>query len=133
MIKPPAPAPCGSCPYRKDVASGVWAKQEYIKLLDYDKPTGEQPPAVFLCHQQDARLCAGWVAVHDMRESLGLRLACSLRSIDDADIDSILDYRTDVPLFASGREAALHGLKEVHRPGRKAAKTIATLILKRSR
>ena len=26
--------PCSSCPYRKDVPSGVWAHHEYEKLRD---------------------------------------------------------------------------------------------------
>jgi hypothetical protein len=35
-INPPAPKPCESCPYRKDVPSGVWSEGEYRKLPQYD-------------------------------------------------------------------------------------------------
>jgi hypothetical protein len=31
-----AARPCASCPYRKDVPSGIWAAHEYTKLLAYD-------------------------------------------------------------------------------------------------
>lgn len=55
-IKAPAKNPCGSCPYRRDVPSGIWSEEEYDKLPQYDLPTGDQPPNVFLCHQQNGRL-----------------------------------------------------------------------------
>ena len=73
-MKAPAKNPCGSCPYRRDVPSGVWDESEYHKLPEFDKPTAEQPPRVFMCHQDNDRLCAGWVACHDMDESLGFRI-----------------------------------------------------------
>ena len=50
----PAKNPCGSCPYRKDVPSGVWAVSEYLKLVEYDRPTGEQP--VHVAQRQAADL-----------------------------------------------------------------------------
>lgn len=37
--------PCHSCPYRRDVPSGVWATEEYDKLLPYDADTASQPSA----------------------------------------------------------------------------------------
>lgn len=129
----PAKRPCGSCPYRRDVPSGVWADEEYAKLPPYDQPTHEQPMAAFFCHQQDGRLCAGWVAVHDMVESIGLRLAVLAGHVDADDLDAILDYETDVPLFASGAEAAEHGRREVDVPGAQAVRTIQRLERKRSR
>ncbi|WP_336794377.1 DUF6283 family protein [Gordonia malaquae] len=52
-VTSPAPRPCESCPYRRDVPSGVWAESEYEKLRAYDAPTGEQPVRLFLCHQYD--------------------------------------------------------------------------------
>lgn len=124
---PPAKNPCGSCPYRKDVPSGVWKPEEYEKLPPYDGETFEQPPGLFLCHRQDGHACAGWVATHDMHESLAFRLAC-LQGVDegatDEWVDSFLDYTTDVPLFASGQEAHDHGMAEVAKPGPKARKVI---------
>ena len=127
-IKGPAPAPCGSCPYRLDVPSGVWSEEEYEKLPPYDTSTGEQPPAVFCCHQQPDRLCAGWVGVHDMRHNLGLRLADAMGAMEDpGEIDATLDYETPTPLFASGAEAAAHGLAEIDEPGERAVKTVKKL------
>jgi len=46
-------APCQSCPYRRDVPSGIWAHEEYEKILDYDNETGHQPMKVFMCHQAE--------------------------------------------------------------------------------
>lgn len=126
-IHPPAPNPCGSCPYRRDVPSGVWDPEEYRKLPEFDRPTFEQPPSVFLCHQQDGRLCAGWTACHDMNESLGLRIAAAMGRIGIEDMATVIHYTTNVPLFDSGTEAAEHGLRDVAEPGPKANRTIAKL------
>lgn len=116
QLSPPAPRPCQSCPYRRDVPSGVWSESEYAKLPRYDGETGYQDPTVFECHYQTDRLCAGWVAVHDMYDSLGLRLALLSGLVASEDVDMILDYETDVPLFASGAEACAHGMREIERP-----------------
>lgn len=116
-IHVPAPRPCGSCPYRQDVPSGVWEREEYEKLPAFDEPTPYQPPAVFLCHQRDDRMCAGWVGCHDMVESLGLRIASAAGLISLWDLTLVMGYTTDVPLFGSGREAAEHGLRDVETPG----------------
>jgi hypothetical protein len=129
-MKEPAKHPCGSCPYRRDVPSGVWDESEYDKLPEFDKPTAQQPPRVFMCHQGNDRLCAGWVACHDMYESLGFRIAAA--DLDKTTIDAILDYTTDVPLFASGAEAAAHGLAKLYEPPPKARKIIDKLNRKRS-
>lgn len=127
QVLPPAPNPCGSCPYRKDVPSGVWSAEEYEKLPPYDKPTGYQPPQVFMCHQQDGHLCAGWTACHDMTQNLGLRFLIQTDQIDPSDIDAVFDYATPVELFASGVEAATHGLAEINAPDQRATKTIDKL------
>lgn len=129
-VSPPAANPCGSCPYRRDVPPGVWAPVEYEKLPAYDADTPFQPSALFLCHQQDGRACAGWVGVHDMDNSLALRFA----ALDPAfDIVSFLTYESPVPLWSSGHEAALHGLSGVASPGDGARRTIANLERKRAR
>lgn len=73
--------PCKTCPYRKDVARGVWHKSEFVKLLESDaNPFGG---ATFLCHQDirkeraDQGFCIGWLL--DQRErnvpSIQLRIA----------------------------------------------------------
>lgn len=129
----PAKSPCGSCPYRRDVPSGVWSEEEYAKLPPYDRSTPYQPAAAFFCHQQDGRLCAGWVGTHDMAESLGLRFLLALEKATDDEVEAILDYESPIPLFASGQEAADHGLAEVEAPSLKAVRTIQNLERKRGR
>jgi Family of unknown function (DUF6283) len=124
--------PCGSCPYRRDVPSGVWAEDEYAKLPPYDLSTPEQPTGLFMCHQQDGRVCSGWAGTHDMDENLALRFAAASGSISPDDYRAILEYESPVPLFASGAEAAEHGLAEVETPGSAAVRTIQKLERKRA-
>lgn len=127
----PRPRPCDSCPYRRDVPAGVWAASEYEKLPPYDNDTGDQPPGVFMCHQADGTVCAGWASVHGNRDNLALRLA---RAIDpEIDVGAVVAYRSPVPLFASGAEAAEHGLSGVPDPGPDADALMAKLRLQRER
>lgn len=133
MTAAPAPRPCASCPYRRDVPPGVWSEDEYAKLPPYDEETGHQPPAAFYCHQQDGRLCAGWVGCHDMAESLGLRLAVRVGGVSPDVADAVLDYRSPVPLFASGAEAAAHGLSAIEEPPPEAVRVIGKLSRRRGR
>ncbi len=120
-----ARVPCGSCPYRQDVPSGIWQRHEYDKLPAYDAPTWAQPIGLFMCHQRDGNLCAGWLACHDPRELLALRLA---RDVDPA----VYDYQTDVPVFASGAAARDHGVRDIKRPKAKANKMMRGLVQLRS-
>lgn len=126
----PAKRPCGSCPYRQDVPSGIWAAEEYAKLPAYDRDTAQQPPVPFLCHQQNGHLCAGWVGCHDMTHSLGLRMALRTGLVADDALDHILDYSTDVPLWDSGAAAAEHGMADVEHVGEQAARVIDRLTRK---
>lgn len=126
---PPAPRPCVSCPYRTDVPSGIWSQEEYGKLPLYDGPTGTQPPRLFLCHQHDraderARVCAGWAGCHDGDDLLALRVAVSSRAITVETAGAIQDYVSPVPLFASGAEAAAHGMREIRKLGPAARQAI---------
>jgi hypothetical protein len=114
------PVPCGSCPYRKDVPSGIWAKIEYEKLVRYDGETWEQDPHIFMCHQRDGCLCGGWLACHDPRELLALRIG----TIDP----SVFSYTTDVAVFESGAAARAHGIRDIKRPEAKARKMVAGLM-----
>lgn len=132
-IQRPAPHPCGSCPYRRDVPSGVWAEEEYVKLPRYDGETFEQPPGVFMCHQQDGRLCAGWAGCHDMHDNLGLRFASMTGRISFDDLEATLDYTTTTPLFATGAEAAAHGRAEIETPSDAAQRTVEKLERRRER
>lgn len=120
----PAKSPCGSCPYRRDVPSGVWVREEYEKLPQYDGETGTQPFAAFLCHQQDGRLCAGWVGCHDMTQSMGLRMSVHTGSISLDTFDETLDYVSPVPLWPSGQAAHDHGVADLDNPSDRAVRII---------
>lgn len=123
-IKPPL-RPCVSCPYRRDVPGGVWHLTEYEKLFKYDDMEDPDSFNVFLCHQLNDRACAGWVAVHDMENSIGLRLAASKGYVTDP--GAFLEFETDVELFESGTEAAMHGLRSIRDPDTKAKRMIERL------
>ena len=114
--------PCASCPYRRDVPSGVWAESEYEKLRGYDGSIQEQAEAeafgVFNCHQGDGQVCAGWAGCHDMSNNLAVRLAARGRNIAP-----LLEYTTTVPLFSSGNEAADHGEADIGHPSEDAMDT----------
>lgn len=123
----PAKNPCGSCPYRRDVPSGVWEREEYAKLPSFDRPTFEQPPSVFLCHQQDGRVCSGWAGCHDMTESLGVRMGVVTGFLTAEEAEAIVDHEAGVPLFDSGAEAAAHGMADMDAPGERARRVIDKL------
>lgn len=127
MILPPASTPCGSCPYRKDVPSGVWEVEEYEKLPAYDHDTADQPIGVFHCHRQDGRVCAGWAGCHDMSHALAIRFAAADGRLAGEALDAVLDYETSMPLWASGAEAAEHGLARVNDPDLDARRVIDKL------
>ena len=129
-VRPPAPRPCESCPYRRDVPSGVWVAEEYAKLPAYDRPTAEQPPGLFLCHQQDGRACAGWAGCHDMNESLAVRFA-AISGVSEETIDALCDYVSPVPLWPSGAAAAAHGMAGVDAPADDAERLISKLVRRR--
>lgn len=119
----PSKAPCGTCPYRLDVPSAIWAAEEYEKLPRYDGDTIEQLLAggtgLFFCHQNDGHLCAGWVGCHDMVHMIALRL--------HEVAPETYDYVSPIPLFESGAAAAAHGMMGIDRPDRRARAAIAKL------
>jgi hypothetical protein len=121
----PRPEPCATCPYRKNVPSGIWAETEYAKLEGYDGSTTEQAVAnavgVFYCHSAPEKVCAGWAAVHGDPESFALRIA----SARGHDVHAVLAYSTDVPLFGSGHEAAAHGRAGIEEPDEAAKEAVA--------
>lgn len=128
MSKPigPGKAPCVTCPYRRDVPSGLWSPEEYAKLPAYDGDTGEQimkgATGVFLCHSQPGKLCSGWVGCHDMRHNAAVRF--------DQVAETTFTYQSPVPLFTSGAEVAAHGMKDIAAPGREAGRAIKRLTVK---
>jgi hypothetical protein len=122
-----AKRPCKSCPYRKDVPSGVWAPHEYDKLPAYDGLTALQDPRAFQCHLGNEKVCAGWLACHGTdgpNALLAMRLVGFFSRVDP----KLFNYRTDVELFASGAEARAHGLRDIEQPDEAAQKTVAKLI-----
>ena len=122
-------APCKSCPYRKDVPSGVWHADEYERLKDYDQETFAQPFGIFLCHQQNESLCRGWLDCHGSK-LLAVRVGCSMHLLDPAAVDQALSEGPIVPVFASGREACEHGMKDIKKPKVKARRVIDFLTRK---
>jgi hypothetical protein len=84
---------------------------------------------MFLCHHNTGSLCAGWCAVHDMGENLGVRLGLALGQLDDP--ERVFLYSTSTPLFATGLEAALHGMRDSRRQGTKAKRAIQQLVRKK--
>lgn len=109
----------------------MWAESEYAKLPAYDLDTPNQPHQAFFCHQQDGRLCAGWIGTHDMDNSLALRLAVLFRTITPDEADRAREYTTDVPLWDSGAQAAEHGIEWIAAPDVDAERIIAKLNRKR--
>ncbi|MFI8977182.1 DUF6283 family protein [Nocardia asteroides] len=111
----PAPRPCTTCPYRRDVEPGIWAPEEYAKLIAYDADgLPGQPLRVFDCHQHPPGspktcLCSGWVACHGGYNLIVLRLRVMTGKLPAA----VFDYTTPVEVFGSGREAAVHGLRGI--------------------
>jgi len=130
-LSKPRKRPCASCPYRKDVPSGVWDEEEYDKLPLYDGEIAEQAEkggvAAFGCHQGDGSICSGWLGHRDPLDLLAVRLGISNGRLDE----SCAEYTTTVPLFESGAEASEHGKREIENPSEKAASTIGKIVRKR--
>lgn len=128
------PVPCATCPYRKDVPSGIWDAEEYAKLPAYDNPTAMQPVALFMCHSSPAGLCTGWLQSHANRshefDLLALRLP---RNLDRAEVSKVALAEPAVPLFRTGKAAAKHGMKAINRPGKKARAAVARIVKKRKK
>lgn len=120
--------PCSTCPYRKDVPSGIWAAHTYEMLRPYDLPTGEQPFAPFGCHATPEFYCHGWAVVHTNRghefDLVSLRVArTGYPDIPEA----------AVPLFSSGNEAADHGQRDLDDPSPEAQAAVGKLVRKYER
>lgn len=116
----PPKVPCGTCPYRRDVPSGVWAREEYEKLPGYDGEIIDQLQAgalgVFMCHQRDGCLCGGWLLTHGADNLAALRL----HPVDP----SAFTYTSDVPVWPSGAAAHDHGVRRIDNPSPDALRKI---------
>lgn len=124
----PRKTPCASCPFRKEVPSGIWSAEEYAKLPRYDEPTYAQPVNAFACHQGAGEICSGWLGFNDPLELLAVRIGIAEGRLDP----SCAEYTTDVPLHESGRAAAMHGLRDLHEPSEEANRAIDKVVKVRS-
>ncbi|KNE83391.1 hypothetical protein ADZ36_05545 [Streptomyces fradiae] len=84
---------------------------------------------MFSCHQHDSgddrsRVCGGWAGCHDGDHLLALRIALADGQITVETAEAIRDYRSPVELFATGAEAAVHGMREILCPGPEARRAI---------
>jgi hypothetical protein len=115
----------------------VWSQEEYDKLRGYDRPTVFQPVALWLCHHHDRssprrRVCAGWAGCHDGAELLAVRVALATGLLSVADARALETYTSPVPLFASGAQAAEHGLADLDAPSLEAVRAIAKVDRRRA-
>ena len=118
--------PCTSCPYRKDVPSGIWDEGEYDKLAGYDEEEmWMQPSATFGCHQADGSVCRGWLHCHGT-DLLTVRLHWK------EEYGEILDAGPGVELFGSAGEAIEHGMADIDNPGPEAEKMMAAIQRKKA-
>lgn len=127
----PRKNPCASCPFRTNVASGIWDQTEYQKLPAYDGEIHEQTAtAVFMCHQPaEGHVCSGWLGHRQYPEDM---LAVRLGLIRGALDQSCLEYSNDVPLFESGAAAAEHGMKQFLDPQEDALSVIRKITRKQA-
>jgi hypothetical protein len=125
MAEPSLPrvTPCATCPYRKNVPSGIWHEEEYAKLPEYDRDTQDQPIEAFGCHQKDGAICAGWLGYGEPYDLLAVRLGIAMGTLDP----SCGSYTTTVPLHESGTAAAEHGLRDLLDPSDAAIAAIRKL------
>jgi hypothetical protein len=109
-----AAEPCNSCPYRKDVPSGVWSPEEYQKLPTYDENVPEPAFAAFLCHQTNLAgkqtACRGWLSVH--KNSIAVRLAVLTGQVT---VKQVL-AKVRAKLYRTGAAACRAGMKHVKHP-----------------
>lgn len=116
--------PCSSCPYRRDVPSGLWSADEYEKLIPYDNETPLQPFGGFACHATPEHFCNGWAVVgthkaDDCRQLISLRIAGEGEVPEES-----------VPLFDSHSEAAAHGMRDIENMSEEAMERAAALLRK---
>lgn len=65
-------APCEKCPYRRDAPIGLWAREEFERLLESDVDT---LGVMYGCHKGNGHFCAGWLLDQRARDfpSVALR------------------------------------------------------------
>lgn len=81
--------PCAECPWRRDVAPGMFSRDRFDALASTSGRPGQEAKLgapMFACHKspegaEDA--CAGWLAVAG-GEHIGVRFAVAQRRLDPA-------------------------------------------------
>jgi hypothetical protein len=78
--------PCASCPYRRDAPLQLWAREEFVRLLETDAEPF--PGALYACHGTgklpQKRVCGGWLLDQKRRGCPSIALRLSLLSDDTA-------------------------------------------------
>jgi len=136
MAREPAKArarPCPTCPFRRDCPSGLWAPEEYDRLLAYDGEIADQAMAgggldPFHCHTAPDALCSGWAGHRPAHELLAIRIGVAVGRV----AASVMRYTTTVPLFGSGAEAAEHGKRDMRHPGAAARRAVTKIVRARA-
>lgn len=118
------PNPCSTCPYRRDVPSGIWDREEYEKLPQWDHEMAFA--GTFLCHTDPAAICRGWMEVHE--RNMSVRLAMFRVEWTEANRKP-----TKIPLYRSGLAAMRAGLRALARPSGDAKKAITSILERRER
>lgn len=89
--------PCNDCPYRKDAPLKLWAKEEFIKLLEIEHdPIGTK----YNCHKNDGNYCVGWLMnqrAHDV-PSVALRLTLMKKNLSWSFLDQ---FTSPVEMYKS--------------------------------
>lgn len=83
---------------------------------------------MFHCHQGDGDVCSGWLGHRDPIDLLAVRIGLMDGRLDS----SCAEYSTTVPLFASGAEAAAHGMRDMRAPAPAAVDAIRKIVHVRS-
>jgi hypothetical protein len=78
-------------------------------------------------------VCAGWSGCLDGDELLALRIAVMLEAMTPQTAQTVRDYQSPVALFASGAQAAAHGLRDLDNPGPQARAAITKIEHLRAR
>ncbi len=115
----------------------MWSEEEYNTLRGYDRPTFAQPVTLWLCHHHDRnsprrQVCAGWAGCHDGATLLAVRVALATGLLSVANARAVETYTSPVPLFASGAQAAEHGLADLDTPSLDAVQAIAKFDRRRA-
>lgn len=93
-------SPCTTCPYQKTAKLQLWHREEFEKLLEYEK---DDWGTVYHCHKKDGSVCRGWLIDQHKRNfpSIALRLSLLRHKITREYLDKL---SSAVPLFETVEE-----------------------------